>query len=230
MALIGLPNPAAVLLARYEQQPLLKGLVQLVPLGVGSALESALLTRLNTYRAERLRTFFDELGAGKVTLTEETIQSDDFLHCYFATLNAVLRSRRRDKVRFLARLLKGGFDGCVESVDEYEELVAVTDDLTQRELWVLALLARHERDNPPQKGDNGLQRATRFWPAFVSDATTQLGIDEQMLAAMLVRIQRSGCYEEFTGAFLSYTGGVGRTTVLYERLAKAAGHITDFAA
>lgn len=221
------PLPSAELLARYEQRPLIRGLVQLVPLGIGSAVESALLTKLNQYRAERLREFFDELGAGRLSLTEEIVESEDFLYCYFATINAVLRSRRGEKARFLARLLKGGFDGFVENVDEYEELVALTDDLSHRELAVLALLARHESENPMRPGDNALQRATRFWPQFVADAGSKLGIPTSLLAAMLRRLQRSGCYEEFTGAYLDYTGGLGRTTELYHRLAKAAGHITE---
>jgi len=220
---------ATQLLARYEHQPVLRGLVQLIPFGIGAAIESALLAQLNRYRKEQLQVFFDELGSGSVPLTEELTQSNDFLHCYFATLSAVLRSRRHEKIRFLARLLRGSFDGRVADVDEYEDLIGLTDELSHRELVILALLNEHEKANPSEEGENELQRASRFWPGFVVDVKSKLGLDESLLRALLVRLQRSGCYEEFTGSYLSYTGGRGRTTDLYLRLTLAAGSNKDIA-
>ena len=218
---------ATQLLARYENEPVLRGLVQLIPFGIGAAIESALLARLNRYREQRLQVFFDELGSGSVPLTEELTRSNDFLHCYFATLSAVLRSRRNEKIKLLARLLRGSFDGRVSDADEYEELIGLTDELSHRELVILALLNEHEKANPIKEGENELQRASRFWPGFVADIESRLGLDELLLRALLVRLQRSGCYEEFTGSYLSYTGGRGRTTDLYLRLTRTAGSIKD---
>jgi hypothetical protein len=215
------------LLARYEHQPVLRGLVQLIPFGIAAAIESALLAQLNRYREEQLQVFFDELGSGSVPLTEELTRSNDFLHCYFATLSAVLRSRRNEKIRFLARLLRGSFHGRVSDVDEYEELIGLTDELSHRELVILAILSEHEKANPIEEGENELQRAWRFWPGFVVDVNSRLGLDEPLLRALLVRLQRSGCYEEFTGSYASYTGGRGRTTEIYLRLTLAAGSIND---
>ena len=217
------------LLERYEQQPVIRGLVQLIPFSIGSAIESALLTQLNRYREEKLRVFFDELSSGSVPLTEDLIRSNDFLHCYFATLSAVLRSRKHEKIKFLAKLLHGIIDRRVADVDEYEELIGLTDELSLRELTILTLLSEHEKDNPLKEGENELQRASRFWPGFLADVESKLGLGEELLRAMLTRLQRSGCYAEFTGSYLSYTGGIGRTTNLYLRLARAAGTIDDIA-
>lgn len=218
---------ATQLLVRYEHQPVLRGLVQLIPFGIGATIESALLAQLNRYREQQLQIFFDELGSGSVPLTEELTHDNDFLHCYFATLRAVLRSRRHEKIKFLARLLRGSFDGRVSDVDEYEELIGLTDELSLRELTILAILSENEKANPIRESENELQRASRFWPGFVADVESKLGLDEELLRALLVRLQRSGCYEEFTGSYLSYTGGKGRATDLYLRLTRAAGSISD---
>lgn len=219
------PNAVQDLAARYEHWPAIRALVQLVP--GGASVDAAVLARLNNYRADKLREFFDELRSGKLTLTSELVEDDDFLFCYFATVNAVLRSHRGEKIRYLARLLRARTSGKVDGAREYEELLAITDDLSNRELWLLAALATHEHDNPIQAGENELQRASRFWPSFVASVGEHLGVSEPLLSAMLVRLQRSGCYEEFTGAYLNYTGGRGRLTELYHRLANAAGHISD---
>lgn len=224
-------DPKLALLARYEHLPIIRGLVQLVPLGIGSAVDTALLGYYQAYQTDRLREFFDELGTGVVPLTPELIESNDFLHCYFATLGAVVRSRRQEKVRYLARLLKSALvSQGVSSIDEYEELLSIINELSYRELGILSLLARFERATPRQQGENELQRAGRFWPTLAVEAEKLFGVSGAMLQAILVRLQRSGCYEEFTGAYLNYGGGRGRLTPLYFRLEQIAGDISDVVA
>lgn len=224
-------DPKVELLARYERQPIIRGLVQLVPFGIGSAVETVLLARFQAYRADRLREFFDELGTGSLTLTPELIESNDFLHCYFATIGAVVKSRRHEKARYLARLLKSAFvPGGVSSTDEYEELLSIIGELSYRELGILSLLAQYERATPLRSGENELQRAGRFWPSLTAEAERLFGVSTTMFQSILVRLQRSGCYEEFTGAFLDYTGGRGHLTPLYFRLEEVAGDVATVAA
>jgi hypothetical protein len=117
----------------------------------------------------------------------------------------------------------------VSSVDEYEELLTIINELSYRELGVLSLLARHERATPRKEGENDLQRVGRFWPAFASEAEKFFGVSVAMLQSILVRLQRSGCYEEFTGAFYDYTGGRGHLTSLYFKIEQIAGDIADVA-
>lgn len=66
-------------------QPVIRSLIQLIPYGVGTAFDVFIVYKIQEIRKERLRTFFDELGAGKIELTKNLIESEDFLH-YFATL------------------------------------------------------------------------------------------------------------------------------------------------
>ncbi len=164
-------------------------------------------------------------------MTPELIESNDFLHCYFATLGAVVKSRQKEKARYLARLLKCALTSeGVTSVDEYEELLSIIEELSYRELGILSLLAKYERATPRQEGENELQRAGRFWPTLAAEAEKVFGVSGVMLQAILVRLQRSGCYEEFTGAYWDYTGGRGRLTPLYFRLEQIAGDISDVVA
>ncbi len=93
-------------LMNLYDQPVIRSLIQLIPCGVGSAFDFFIMNKIQDIRKERLRTFFDELGSGEIELTNNLIESEDFLHCYFATLRAALNTRRREKVRMFAGLLK----------------------------------------------------------------------------------------------------------------------------
>jgi hypothetical protein len=216
------------LLTRYQQKPVLRGLVQLIPYGIGSAVEATLLTRLERINADRLRAFFDELGRGTEQLSPELVRNDDFLHCYFRTVQAVLRSRREQKIRYLARLLgsAAGTSG-PESVDEYEELLGIVDDLSFRELVILSTLAKYERETP-QGEENDLQRSNRLWDRFKAEAVERTGMSPELLDAWLTRLPRSGCYQLLTGGYASGPlGGQGKLTSLYYRLESLAGPISD---
>ena len=218
----------AGLLQRYQRQPVLRALVQLVPLGIGSAADTGLATALARIEEERLRTFFDELEAGRVELTPEVAESEEFLHAFLATTAAARRTRRREKIRYLARLRRSTFsDTPPQSGDEYEELLSIVEDLSARELQVLALLAQAERETLFQGDENDLQRAYKVWPTFETRVQEKLGINPEELAPMLVRLQRSGCYVEFTGGYWNYTGGRGHISALYRRLEQLAGSISE---
>ena len=215
------------LLERYRDRPVLRGLIQLVPFGIGSAIDTTVSIKLAKYQEERLRSFFDELASGKVELTPELVESEDFLHAFSATTHAALNTRRRGKVRVLGRLLKGAFTDRVNDADEYEELLAIIDDLSFRELTILSVLAEHERRAVHPQMDNDLQRANRIWPAFEQEVTKRLGIEAKALAPMLVRLQRTGLYVEITGSYWDYPGGRGHLTALWRRLETVLGEIDD---
>lgn len=168
---------------------------------------------------------------GQMHLTSEVVESEDFLHAFMATTQAALRARRREKIELLARLLKSSFgETGPDSIDEYEELLAILDDLSFREIRVLGILAKHERATCFASDDNDLQRANKTWPGFEQDVERMLGILPHQLAPILVRIQRSGCYAEITGGYWDYTGGRGRLTELFRRLESVVGNLETVSA
>ena len=99
------------LLERYDGNRVIRGLIQLVPLGFGGAADVSLVLTLEKIREERTREFFDELGKGNIIVDSSLLESEDFLHCYFATVKYALNSRRREKIKMFARLLKSSVTG-----------------------------------------------------------------------------------------------------------------------
>lgn len=82
-----------VLLLKYKKNPVLRGLVQLIPFGIGSGLDVAITVKLANIMQERMTTFFDEFGNGSIELSPELLDSEDFLHCYFSTVKAAMNTR-----------------------------------------------------------------------------------------------------------------------------------------
>ncbi len=205
---------------QYTSKPALRSLLQLIP-GWGSA-DVLLQHRANEIQADRLRTFFDELGEGKHELTEELIQSEDFLHCFFKTTRAALNTRQREKIKMFAKLLNSSLvPGSFSSTDEYEEYLGILDDLSYRELIILSVLESYESRFMKSAGENELQRAYRFWELFTAELEKNLCIHKDELIGALTRLTRSGCYEILPGGFGDMGGeGVGKLTHTYFRLKK----------
>jgi hypothetical protein len=206
------------LLARYENNRVVRGLVQLIPLGVGGAIDVVLTGTLNKIREERSRTFFDELAKTSTPLDPSVLQSEDFLHCYFSTVRYALNSRRREKIEMFARLLKASLDDAgPKDVDEYEEFLGILDDLSYREIQVLALMDAFS-NRPRSKDQNDLQWTNTFWDEFEDRVIRELGVPRGEVSDFMNRISRTGCYEMFTGGYFDYTGGKGKLTPMYRRL------------
>jgi hypothetical protein len=218
---------------RYERQPVVRALVQLVPFGIGSAFDTALTTRLENRRRDRARSFFDELAAGSVELSPELIKSEDFLHCYFITLRAALDSHRREKIRLMARLLRSSASGGeVRDIDDYEELLGTLDDLSYRELQVLARLDHYSAPDADPSHEDQIRNRRAFKAALVE----QLGIADDEVPAILARLQRSGLFAVATtavtddGSFsISNTAalGFGELSPRYYRLRELVGELAE---
>ena len=67
------------LIALYDNH-VVRALIQLVPFGIGSAIDVAASRTIDGMRLRRAQAFFDELSAGTIALTDDLIESEDFLH------------------------------------------------------------------------------------------------------------------------------------------------------
>jgi transketolase len=202
-------NFVAQLSKSYGDKPVIRSLLQLIP-GWGTA-DTLLQQRANEIRAERMRTFFDELANGQHELTEELIKSEDFLHCYFSTLRAVMNTRQREKIKMMARLLDSSLSDRLTTTDEYEELLTILDAISLREFQTLFLLYNLEKDNPKKEGQNEIQNVGVYWETFKSQVIA-LGVSEESFPAFMAKMERTGLYLRFTGAFFDYSGDQGQTT------------------
>lgn len=209
------------LVVRYEKNPVLRALFQLVPFGVGSAADILVTTTIKNIQEERSRTFFDELGSGSLELNLTLLESEDFLHCFFATTKAALNSRRREKIQMFARLLKSSVvEGNFSDTDEYEEFLGILDEISFRELIILDTLDKYEAQYRQNDKENDLQKTEHYWVAFKKDVEVKAGIPMQEIDGYLTRLNRTGCYETIVGGYLGYDGGRGKLSPNYFRLRK----------
>ena len=206
---------------RYQTNPAIRGLIQLLPFGIGSAADVALVTILEKIRNDRAIEFFNELGKSTVQLTPEIIESEDFLHRYFSTVRAALNSYRREKIRYFARLLTSSVTSSeISTIDEYEEYLSILDELSFRELGLLVVLSRYEKENFLQDDRDPIQRPNRFWDQFSSEISSRFSISYEELNGILARLNRTGLYRTIIGMYPGYTGGRGELTPLYAKLEK----------
>lgn len=184
------------LASRYADSPTIRALVQLVPFGIGSAVDLAVAEKVNAIREERARVFFDKLAEGEIEITQETIESEDFLHCYFATVSAALRSRRREKTALFADLLLGGvYEGVLGENDDYEELMSVMDDMSLREIKTLFIIDRAEANNH-RKHEDDFTWVKRHMGGVSRKLRDELGIPKPEVASFIQRLSRTGLIEE----------------------------------
>jgi len=210
-------NIIGKLASYYSNTPVIRSLLQLVP--SWGAADEFLQQRANEIRSERLRTFFDELAEGKYEITEDLIQSEDFLHFYFCTLRAVLNTRQREKIRLLARLLNSSLSPDISGTsDEYEELLSILESITFREFEVIYDLYNLELQHPRAGQEGDLQTTMRYWKAFKQIAFSKYGIAENTLSPFMAKLERTGLYLRITARLTNYPGDAGRTTPLLDRL------------
>ena len=206
------------LLEKYENQRVFRSLIQLIPPGIGSALDVYLIQTLDKIKHKRLQAFFDELAKGSLINNEELLRNEDFLHCYITTVQAALKTRRREKIRMFARLLKSSLnDSGPVDIDEYEYFLNILDNLGFKEIQALIILDSFS-DNFRDNTDSDLSWTSTFWDEFENKLSQQLNIPRERAADFMNGIVRTGCYEMFTGALISYSGGQGKLTPTFTRL------------
>lgn len=132
-------NAIALLSEKYDEYPVIRALLQLIPLW--SAPDTLLTHRARILREKRLMHFFNELAQGKVSLTEDMVSSDAFLHCFFATLSSAMRAYRKDKICMYARLLVSFPESGEEAqiVDLHEEKLRLLDEIPPTAILLLKL-------------------------------------------------------------------------------------------
>jgi len=191
-----------------------------VPFGIGSAIDVVLTKTLENIQEERAVAFFDELSKGDVVVDEKLLESEDFLHAYYATTKYALNSRRREKIRMFARLLKSSLtEDEIKDIDEYEDYLKILDELSYREILALKTLDEYSK-TPKTEEQNDLQWTIQFWDEFESRLARELNIPHEQVVNFMNRIARTGCYEMFTGGYFDYTGGQGKLTPTYQILKK----------
>lgn len=208
-------------LKKYERSSLRFALELIAPfLGPATGVLSSRKQAQNRQRAEEM---LEDLSNDMVSLNDEMVQNDDFVHAFSIVTSAVVRTRHREKRRLFARLLaiyaKHGDFGD-EKANVFEEDYQILDELGPREFMVIAILAKYDRDAREADVGATLVMLNRVWDEFSAEVEEKVGISSYELSSFLSRIGRTGLYKELTGSYFDYTGGKGTTTPLFERLSR----------
>jgi hypothetical protein len=213
-----------ILLAEsYEKKPVIKGLVKLIP--YGSAVDSFFSVSLANYKKKQLSVFFDELSEGKVELTQNIVDTNEFLYAFFKTTSYVENTRTDDKIKRFGKILKSVASGNI-NYDEFEDYVSVVNDLSDREFLMLAIKYKYEAiyNNTviEYKDLNPKELIGKYWPTYKEEVRNTLKISEEELNAMLVRLERTGCYVILKGYFDAGSENDGFTTTIFKKICDAA--------
>ncbi len=211
-------------LSMVKHDPVLQSLAQLVGLMPGGqpipVLATVVEKIVTTMIHRRERIFFEELKTGRSTLEEGVLQSEDFIHKFLITYREARKSAREEKIRYLARLLKASEQPTLScSLDEYEELLGILEELSYRELSALAIVDDFYSQHPIKFGDNDKpvnESLGQYLPILHRTLEDKLGIKHQERRDFLIRLSRSQCYEPIE--YLAGTSGDGYLTPLYYRL------------
>lgn len=205
----------------YESSPALKGLIQALSISgipIGATIDSALCTYFNRIKAERLRFFFDELNSSDIVLTEEQIESNDFLYAYFKTVSYVLRTRSNEKIKRFAKILKKVYSGNL-NVEEFDYYTSIFDDLTDKEFAILSIKYKYEQQNKSNPNNlNELQLTCTYWDDFKKEIVDQLNIKETEINSFLIRLQRTGCYMKPNGYWDESSDHIGNTMEFFKTI------------
>lgn len=211
-------NDSLYLLAEsYNSNETLRLLIKLFP--YGGIADNKLASFYSKERERRLKVFYDEIANGDLELTDEIIQSEEFLYKYYITLKAVLETRRTEKIQFFARLLKKSESKLLnKETDYYEDFLKVLDDLTYQEIFVLLKLREREKEHATIAG-NRLMINKRFYRKFKTALSEEMGISENEVISILIRLGRTGCvnYDKNMQQFNEVHDSIA-TTDFYKKL------------
>lgn len=213
----------------YSENPTVRGLVELakaIPVAGSllSVFDATVVASLERYREQQFATFLDEISISGLDPNAPIPEGKQFevIRAILITTEAVARSHREEKIRAFARLLVSGLQepSQISIRDELEDYVNILDEVSWRELQMMAILAGYEtsrRTAAERPDNNGI---CEYWDAFLADLTTRLSIPASEVSGLLARLGRTGLYEVLV--IPVYGGGVtvGALTGIYYRLAK----------
>jgi len=206
---------------KYENNQIIRPLLQLVPFGIGSGIDSFIAITLNRMREKRAEIFFDEIIKGNIDPNSDYLKTDDFVHKYILTMKYVLNTNHKEKIIMFANIFKNSLkDGNnIFNVDIFEDFIGILNELTFREISALAIFETYNNISL-ESDENELKRVNKFWDEFETRMENELNVSKSYVNNFMIRITRSGCYEEFNGNYHGYTAGKGKLTQLYFELKK----------
>ena len=225
----GIKGHVANLARGYLDNHALREFVKLIPgwAIVEEGIESYLAELRKNQFEEFWLTFFEDLkkrvGERMSIMFVDLLRSRAFIFAVDRTLRAVINTDRARKIKLLAHLLANSVDNDRAeeySFDEFEEIFVIIDELSDREIKLLSLIANFEDEHGFSPENDDVTRREGAWSTFIDQTTRRLGILQYDLRALLIRLKRSGLYDEPLNTFWAVGMRVGLLTMLFSRVRK----------
>lgn len=201
-------------LAASYTSPVIKGLLAIagslnpiiaVPSAASVAGIELLEIAVRERQERRLKTFFDEVNEGEITLDKQIIENNEFLHRYFITLRTVLKTNRDEKIKVLADFFinRGSRNLDGSYTDTYEEYLGIIDELSYRELLILRTLEDFEKrligsgddiESEEEQEDPRVTEMNEYWAEF-QNTVSELTEGSTLVPALMKRLERSGLFQ-----------------------------------
>ncbi len=199
----------------YGELSSLRAAVSAIPL-VGTYLDLTLSMSGQKFVEERLDYLIlqlhKELDEVKEAVMDNTfLQTEEGYDLVIKTLASGAKTRQRQKLELLAKVLRGAYTGKA-TIHDPELYIKIIDELSERELEVAFLLysVKTEWKTNPPKGDNsGVMSRDPVWFSANYPMYTQ---DE--LEFILPRLEKTGLIKERTGSYMGYLGSSYEPTPL----------------
>lgn len=155
------------------------------------------------FQTSKRNEFYDYIISSPELITTEKVNDITILMEFAKTLDVINKLANNDKVKYIARLFKTSFfEISTYDISEYEEFLNRINDLSYKEIEILFLLKKYEKD------------VDMFYKSV--DETFQ--IKRETITGILGGISRSGFCKELTGnLFIGNPGGWFHTTRYFDR-------------
>lgn len=152
--------------------------------------------------------FLDYILESGELIVQKDIIDVTFIMELAKTMEVLNRLAMNEKIIYIANLFCNSFlQGEERNIDLYEKNLKRLDDLSVREITILAKLYQHNGNNE----------------AFYEEVKQIYSIDKDEIKNVLSSVTRTGFCKEQVGAYLSYGGDAYHTTVLFEKFIQKLG-------
>lgn len=204
----------------YENDKTVQAIIRFS--GIAEFFRHFVSDRVKNIRVDRTKTFFNELREGNIALTEEVAKTEDFLHKFYISYKAAINTRRREKIKMFARLLKSSLSKeAINNVDIFEDYLNVLDELSYREIKALVLLDSFY-ETPKTKDENEFKWTQKFWDDFEVELQEEINIPKELINDFMTRITRTGLFRTLDEYIWSDKESEGILTPSFKHLKKYA--------
>ena len=176
--------------------------------GLAAPLKTGIEEGWRIWNETKMYWFFEALDRGEVEINEDLIDNTDFLHSYFATINAVNRSRTIERIAMFARALgRYSRKDVSANADRYDEFIRIMLDLSDAEIIIISIIDCYEnqvKGYPGMEIGKKYEMAKRFHSTFEQELAAK--IPPGQINSRIIRLERTGLIEKYWNYIQDYGG------------------------